>query len=255
MPVSAISGAERKHRLNSNLSWPGKDRQQCGRGSHPRRPNAAPSWHPTLCFPEPFPRPTRRNLKNVRADDHRLIEDCLQGSPAAFGVLVSRYQDRLFNTVYRLVGNPEDAADVVQEAFLSAYQSLGSFKGDAQFFTWLYRIAVNAAITHRRKQRGGLQAIKTSDSAPGIEPLDPAPASRPGHHLEMEEDERRVHEALQRLSSEHRAVLIMKDMEDMKYEEMAEVLGVPVGTIRSRLHRARLEIKEILEREDRSASP
>jgi RNA polymerase sigma-70 factor (ECF subfamily) len=190
----------------------------------------------------------------VRADDQRLIEDCLQGNQAAFGVLVSRYQDRLYNTVYRLVGSPEDAADVVQEAFLSAYQSLGNFKGDAQFFTWLYRIAVNAAITHKRKQRSGMKPIKTSDSAPGVEPLDPAVSNRPGHHLEMQEDERRVHEALQRLSTEHRAVLIMKDMEDMKYEEMAEVLGVPIGTIRSRLHRARLELKDLLESDEGPAS-
>jgi len=191
----------------------------------------------------------------VRPDDHRLIADCLRGDPAAFGGLVSRYQDRLFNTVYRLVGNPEDAADVVQEAFLSAYQSLGSFKGDAQFFTWLYRIAVNAAITHRRKQRGGMKAIKTSDSSPGVEPLDPTLSNQPGYRLEMREEERRVHEALQRLSAEHRAVLIMKDMEEMKYEEMADLLGVPIGTVRSRLHRARIELKEILEREDKSTAP
>ena len=86
------------------------------------------------------------------SDDQKLIADCLKGNTAAYGELVSRYQDRLYNTVLRLV-QPEDARDVVQEAFLHAYQSLHSFKGNARFFTWLYRIAVNAAISARRKRR------------------------------------------------------------------------------------------------------
>ena len=89
----------------------------------------------------------------MSADDHRLIAECLQGDTGAFGVLVRRYQERLYNTVYRLVGNAEDSYDVVQEAFLSAYQSLDSFKGDSLFFTWLYRIAVNTAISQKRKHR------------------------------------------------------------------------------------------------------
>ena len=187
----------------------------------------------------------------MRADDPRLIAKSLQGDQIAFGELVARYQDRLFNTVYRLVGNPEDAADVVQESFLSAYQSLANFKGDSQFFTWLYRIAVNAAITHKRRQKTGMKTIKTSDSSPGVEPLDMTASNRPGHAIESAEDERWVHDALQRLSPEHRAVLVMKDMEDMRYEDMAEILGVAVGTIRSRLHRARLELKDLLERDER----
>src|SRR5437588_3618473 len=89
----------------------------------------------------------------VNPDDHRLIAECLQGRTAAFGELVRRYQDRLYNTVYRLVENAEDAQDVVQDAFLNAYQSLDGFKGDSLFFTWLYRIAVNTAISYKRKQR------------------------------------------------------------------------------------------------------
>ena len=89
----------------------------------------------------------------MSADDRRLIRECLQGDASAFGELVRRYQDRLYNTAYRLVGNAEDAQDVVQDAFLHAYQALDGFKGDSQFFTWLYRIAVNTAISLRRKQR------------------------------------------------------------------------------------------------------
>jgi RNA polymerase sigma-70 factor, ECF subfamily len=186
----------------------------------------------------------------VSADDHRLIADCLQGRPAAFGELVSRYQDRLFNTVYRLLDNAEDAQDVVQEAFLNAYQSLDSFKGDSQFYTWLYRIAFNTAVSLKRKQRVVLSLHGTREGRGDVEPPDPSEYSQPEHALQQAEEERRIQRALNRLSPEHRTVLILKDMEGEKYEAMAEVLEVPIGTIRSRLHRARLELRELLRQEE-----
>ena len=186
----------------------------------------------------------------MSADDQRLIAECLRGNAAAFGELVRLYQDRLFHTVYRMVANAEDARDVVQEAFLSAYQSLDSFKGDSLFFTWLYRIAVNTAISLKRKQRVVLSIHTSRDGEPIADPSDPSEVNRPGHALEQEEQERRIQQALSRLSPEHRAVLVMKDMEGQKYEDMADVLDVPIGTIRSRLHRARLELREILEQEE-----
>jgi RNA polymerase sigma-70 factor (ECF subfamily) len=186
----------------------------------------------------------------VNPDDLRLIADCREGRTAAFGELVRRYQDRLYNTVLRLIDHAEDAQDVVQDAFLNAYQSLDSFKGDAQFFTWLYRIAVNTAISLKRKQRVAY-SIRSARTGEGrVEPLDQSEFSRPERGLERSERERRVQGALNRLSPEHRAVLVLKDMEGQKYETMAEILGVPIGTIRSRLHRARLELREILEREE-----
>jgi len=185
----------------------------------------------------------------VSADDHRLIAECLEGNTAAFGELVRRYQDRLYSTIYRLTENAEDAQDVAQEAFLNAYQSLDSFKGDSLFFTWLYRIAVNTAISHRRKRR----VLARIDIGPAgdslLEPADPSDLSRPGHAIEQVEQEQKIHQALARLSPEHRAVLVMKDLEGQKYEEMAEALEVPIVTIRSRLHRARLELRELLEQD------
>ncbi len=185
----------------------------------------------------------------MSADDHRLITECLQGRTAAFGMLVRHYQDRLYHSVYRLVDNPDDALDVVQEAFLSADQNLASFKGDSLFFTWLYRIAVNTAISHKRKQRVSL-SIDGHNGEAIIDPLDPSESNRPGYALEQAEQERRIQQALSRLSPEHRAVLVMKDIEGQKYETMAETLGVPVGTIRSRLHRARLELRDLLSQDE-----
>ena len=185
----------------------------------------------------------------MNTDDRRLISECLAGNVPAFGVLVRRYQDRLFNAVLRVVDNAEDAADVVQDAFLNAYQSLNSFKGDSEFFTWLYRIAFNAAISLRRKRKAVLSFDGMGDDKTN-EPVDPSEYGRPGTALERSEEDSIVLGALERLSVEHRLVLVLKDMEGRKYEEIAEVLDVPIGTVRSRLHRARLELRELLEREE-----
>src|SRR5262245_40901176 len=192
--------------------------------------------------------PASKAQTPVSADDSRLIAECLAGDTTAFGELVRRYQDRLYNTVYRLVDNAEDALDVVQEAFLNAYQSLDSFKGDSLFFTWLYRIAVNTAISLKRKKRV-LVRIPDRNGENSIDPAAPSEMTRPGHALEQAEEEQKLHKALARLSPEHRTVLVMKELEGQKYEDMADTLGVPIGTIRSRLHRARLELRELLEQE------
>jgi RNA polymerase sigma-70 factor, ECF subfamily len=184
----------------------------------------------------------------VNGDDQRLISECLQGRTDAFGELVLRYQDRLYNIVYRLVGNAEDARDVAQEALIHAFQSLRSFKGDSLFFTWLYRIAVNTAISWKRKQKHMLRLRVDRGAQEGCrEPADVSLGNDPGRALEQAEEEQRVQNALGRLSPEHRAVLILKDLDGQKYEVMATILEVPIGTIRSRLHRARLELRAIME--------
>jgi RNA polymerase sigma-70 factor (ECF subfamily) len=182
----------------------------------------------------------------VSDDDRRLIAECLGGRREAFGDLVSRYQARLYNAAIRLVDQQEDAADVVQDAFLNAYQSLHTFKGDAEFFTWLYRIAFNTAISLKRKKRAAVSLDAVGPDG-GIEPEDQSEYIKPGAAIERTEEERQLQEALDRLSSEHREVLVLKDIEGMKYEDIAEILGVPIGTIRSRLHRARLELRDLLQ--------
>lgn len=185
----------------------------------------------------------------MNADDYLLIQECLRGKTAAFGELVRRYQDRLYNTVFRLLDNAEDAQDVVQETFLNAYQSLDNFKGESQFFTWLYRIAVNTAISLRRKHRAVLSFNTSSDSELSLDPMDASEGNRPGQAMEKAEQEVRIQRALNLLSPEHRAVLVLKDMEGQKYDAMAEILQVPIGTIRSRLHRARIELRDLLEKD------
>jgi RNA polymerase sigma-70 factor (ECF subfamily) len=185
----------------------------------------------------------------VNTDDRRLIADCMAGRTSAFGDLIRRYQDRLFNAVLRVVDQPEDAADVVQDAFLNAYQSLNSFKGDSEFFTWLYRIAFNAAISLRRKRKAVLRLDGMPD-AKSVDPEDRSEFNRPGVALERTEEDTQLMAALARLSPEHKAVLVLKDLEGQRYEDIAAVLDVPIGTVRSRLHRARLELRDLLHREE-----
>lgn len=188
----------------------------------------------------------------MNADDRRLIEQSLAGNGDAFGRLVRRHQDRLYNAVYRVLDHPDDAQDVVQEAFVHAYQSLASFKGDSEFFTWLYRIAFNTAVSLRRKNRARVRLLAVPDGEALPDPADTSADARPGAALERDEDEARLRAALSRLSPEHRQALVLKDIEGQKYEEIAEATGVPVGTVRSRLHRARLELREILESDEKA---
>ncbi|MCX7665285.1 MAG: sigma-70 family RNA polymerase sigma factor [Gemmataceae bacterium] len=184
----------------------------------------------------------------MNADDRRCISEVLNGRTEAFGFLVKKYQDRLYNAILRVVDNREDALDVVQESFIHAYQSLNSFKGDAEFFTWLYRIAFNAAISQKRKRKVQLSLdLPANENGRSQEPEDQSTLNQPSDRIEQEESDQRIHLALSRLAPEHRAVLILKDLEGHRYEEIAEILDIPIGTVRSRIHRARVELREIIE--------
>ena len=185
----------------------------------------------------------------MNPDDRRLISESLAGRTASFGVLVLRYQDRLYHVANRILDNPDDALDVVQDTFVNAYLSLASFKGDAEFFTWLYRIAFNTAISAKRRKRPAmsLDAAVGKDGESGIDPEDRTADVAPESAMERSEDERLLADAVAKLSPEHRSVLVMKDIDGLKYEDIAEVMGVPIGTVRSRLHRARVELRNLLE--------
>ncbi len=190
----------------------------------------------------------------MNPDDRRLISEALAGRTDSFGELVLRYQDRLFHVANRVVTNPDDALDVVQDTFVSAYQSLASFKGDAEFFTWLYRIAFNTAISAKRRKRptisldaGASSANREKTHETGIDPEDRAADVAPDAAMERAEDERQLAMAIAKLSPEHRGVLLMKDIDGLKYEDIAEAMRVPIGTVRSRLHRARLELRNLLD--------
>ena len=180
--------------------------------------------------------------------DTDLIAETLQGRTAAFGELVVRYQDRLFGTLATMLSSPEDARDVAQEAFIQSFQKLSSFRGQSAFYSWLFRIALNCSVDHHRRQRRPVASIDAVRELTGDEPTDGHPDSHPAAALERSENQELVQSALRELTPEYRTVLVLKELEEMKYEEIAEIVGCPVGTVRSRIHRGRSELRIILAR-------
>jgi RNA polymerase sigma-70 factor, ECF subfamily len=178
-------------------------------------------------------------------DEEALIQSALAGNSSSFEILVTRYQDRLYTAMISVVGSADEAEDVVQEAFIQAYLKLDTFQQNSRFFTWIYRIAFNYALARRRRHRGHM-SLDESREATGSEPS--AKGEAPDQRMSRNEDVGLVHRALAKLTEDHRSILVLREMEDMAYEEIAEVLKISIGTVRSRLNRARLALKQQLEK-------
>lgn len=155
-----------------------------------------------------------------------------------------RHQDRLYSAMISVVGNAEEAEDVVQETFIQAYVKLDTFQMNAKFFTWIYRIAFNYALGRRRKRKGHL-SLETTRETVGIEPVDNYEG--PDANIIRNENVRTLNVALEELSEDHRGILVLREMQGMAYEDIAEVLCITLGTVRSRLSRARAALKSALE--------
>ena len=177
-------------------------------------------------------------------DENNLIDQALAGDRAAFTRLVQLNQDRLFASMLQVTGSPDEAEEVVQDAFIRAFIKLETFKGNSQFFTWLYRIAFNSALTRRRRKRAKV-SLDYSREQGGLEVADPGD----GVDEPMLRRERidMVRRAITSLSDEHRAILVLREMQDHSYEHIAEILEISIGTVRSRLSRARRQLKLALE--------
>ena len=177
-------------------------------------------------------------------DESQLIDAALAGDSSAFGVLVQRYQDRLYSSIVHVVGCRVEAEDVVQDAFVQAYVKLDTFKRNSKFFTWIYRIAFNSALSRRRRKKPTL-SVDQSREITGAEPAsdDDAPDDR----ILRNERVRQVQEALSMLTEDHRSILVLREMDGKSYEDIAEILNTPVGTVRSRLSRARNQMRDKLD--------
>ena len=187
------------------------------------------------------------NQSGNNLTDQQLITQTLDGQTAAFGILVRKYQDRLFNSMVHLLRNPSDAEDVVQDAFLQALRKLDTFQGNSQFYTWLFRIARNTAISKLRRKKPTV-SLESTDSQQRLDFPDDGPT--PSTEMERRERQTGLMRAMDQLSGEHREILILREMEEQNYETISEILDLPVGTVRSRLHRARLQLKEMLLRNE-----
>jgi len=176
--------------------------------------------------------------------DRELVVRCQRNESRAFDELVARHQDRVYTAVTRFCGNAEDAADIVQRAFINAFRKIQEFKGDSAFSTWIYRIAFNQAISFRRENRRPAVSIYSSKDDEKV--VEPAVDSNPTEKLEGEETQKKVQQALEMLEEGDRQIILLKDLQGHSYDEIASIMQIPKGTVRSRLHRARLELKSKL---------
>lgn len=179
---------------------------------------------------------------SIEQDDAQLVATSKNGDQDAFSLLVQRYQRRVFNLVFRMLQNYEEASEITQEAFLAAWQGLPAFRGEARFSTWLYRIAYNCALKQLETRRRDT-ALQVALQAEQIVEGDDSHSA----HLAMLDNQEMVQEQLSQLPPKYRIVLILRHLQDMTYEEMAEVLTMPIGTIKTHLFRARNLLKERLQ--------
>lgn len=189
-----------------------------------------------------------------RGLDQLLVARVQKGDNTAFDLLVRKYQHRVAKLVGRYVRDRAEVEDVTQEAFLKAYRALRGFRGDSAFYTWLYRIAVNTAKNYLDAR--GRRPVSLDLEAEGIEVLDSNEGLReqatPEHHLLTDEIANTVHRVLEGLPADLRTAITLREVEGLSYEEIADIMDCPIGTVRSRIFRAReavdLELKPLLER-------
>jgi RNA polymerase sigma-70 factor (ECF subfamily) len=193
-------------------------------------------------------------IKNISIDDSILVKQCRQGDSEAMERLIRKYQNRIYNIILRMCANPDDAAELTQETFVKIIENIDGFQGKSSFYTWAFRIAVNLTINYcqknvklrlrsldirqdeRDEQARQLKEYLSDDSLP-----DPATVAQNKELCEL------AKKSLMKLDENQKAVVVLRDIEGMSYAQIAEVLGIELGTVRSRLSRARNNLREILE--------
>ena len=197
----------------------------------------------------------QRKASSIKIGDDVLVEQCQQGDISAMERLILKYQNRLYNVILRICSNPDDAAELTQETFVKIIENIGRFEGKSRFYTWAFRIAVNLTINYCRKNaRLGFKSLDSDDSEVGERTSqalreflkdekspDPAGVAQNRELCEL------VSQTIMALEEDHRAVLVLRDIEGMSYAQIAQVLEIELGTVRSRISRARSKFKEILE--------
>lgn len=192
-----------------------------------------------------------RAASDARLDDECLVQAMRDGSQEAYEALIARFQQPVYNLVYRLLNDPSDASDVVQEVFLKVFRNLGHFRGQSSLKTWIYRISVNEAYNHRRwfsRHRRQEVGLETEDEFGRSRPDQVMDHSRSPFELALDQETHAfIEEALTQINPAFRAVVVLRDMEDLSYEEIAEVLQVSLGTVKSRILRGREALRQVLQ--------
>lgn len=197
----------------------------------------------------------RRKTGSTNIDDTALIDKCRGGDSAAFERLILKYQNRIYNTILKICVNPDDAAELTQETFVKIMESLDTFEGKSSFYTWAFRIAVNLTLNYcQRNAKLTVHSLEAQDGRAGAEARqmlkeflsddsspDPASVAQNKELCEI------AIKSLMRLDDPQRAVVVLRDIEGMSYAQIAQVLDIELGTVRSRLSRARNRLREIME--------
>ena len=184
-------------------------------------------------------------------DDNLLVHQAKKGSREAFAALMELYQTKVYNLALRMTGSAEDAADLCQETFINVWKGLPNFQGGSSFSTWLYRLANNVCIDfiRREKNRKGMDVLSLNDDEKDYDELIPDNGPSPQAQLEQRERRAALNKALGQLSEEHRQVLLLREVSGLSYAEIAEAVGLEEGTVKSRIARARLSLRNILREE------
>ena len=184
-------------------------------------------------------------------EDTRLAFKAADGYDSAFETLVRKYERMVSTCVYGIVGNSEDTLDVSQDVFLKVYKSIGTFKGDSEFSTWLYRIAKNTALDFVRRRKQNVLSIDSSgEENEGMDIADSNESTSPEKAVLSNERNQKLYDAIKQLSDEHREVIILRDINNYSYEEISQKLQIESGTVKSRLSRARENLRKILLKEN-----
>lgn len=186
----------------------------------------------------------------MELEDAELVARAQAGDRDAVQTLLERYERRLLNVLVAMVRNPEDARELLQETFVRAFRNLDGFKGESSFYTWIYRIAMNLAIDHQR--RGGKRPLVEFDDGVGLkeDAVGEGSASLgvdPFRNVRSRELGRKIFRAIESLTPDHRAVILLREIDGLSYEEISEVLGCSLGTVMSRLHYARKKLQSRLQ--------
>jgi RNA polymerase sigma-70 factor (ECF subfamily) len=190
--------------------------------------------------------------ENININDAVLIKQCQRGDADAMGRLIVKYQDRLYNTILKICGNPDDAAELTQESFVKVIENIGGFRSQSSVYTWLFRVGVNLTLTFcNRKLRIGMRSLDAGgideDSPKMAAVLTDSKQAGPVAEAENRELHQHVLAALEKLEDQQRAIIVLRDIEAMSYEQIAEALDVELGTVKSRLSRARAALRELLQ--------
>ena len=191
----------------------------------------------------------------VNLDDNVLVEQCRKGDPKAMETLIIKYQDRIYNVILKICGNTDDAAELTQDTFVKVIQNINKFQSRSSFYTWAFRIAVNLTINYcKRNVKLGLKSIDAQDNQNSEQTkkalkallkddksVDPATIAANKELADL------ILMAVMRLDDAHRTVIVLRDIEGMNYAQIADILNINLGTVKSRLSRARSQLREIME--------